>query len=78
MDTEMYCYTPAGDRKVLPAEKVFDDWLDPATSAIACIDMHRGHVGDDPDEPRSRPPARRPRIPAHNLFHAARARSASP
>ena len=52
MDTEMYCYTPAGDRKVLPAERVFDDWLDPDASAIACVDMHRSHVGDDPDMPR--------------------------
>lgn len=70
MDTEMYCYTPAGDRKVLPAEKVFDDWLDPATSAIACIDMHRSHVGDDPDMPVPAPRAT-DRVDAHNAFHAA-------
>lgn len=70
MDTEMYCYTPAGDKKVLPEEKVFDDWLDPETTAIACIDMHRTHVGDDPDTPVPAPRATE-RVAAHNAFHAA-------
>ena len=70
MDTEMYCYTPEGERKALPAERVFDDWTDPEASAIACVDMHRSHVGDDPDMPVPAPRAT-DRVEAHNAFHRA-------
>ena len=62
METEMYCYTPTGDRKLLRPE-VFDDWLDPETSAIACVDMHRSHVGDDADMPVPAPRATDRRSP---------------
>ena len=68
MKTEMYCYAPDGERMVLPADQVFDDWLDPARTAIACVDMHRSHVGDDPDTPIPAPRATE-RVPAHNGFH---------
>jgi nicotinamidase-related amidase len=70
MKTEMYCYAPDGERKTLPAEAVFDDWLDPQTTAIACVDMHRSHVGEDPDTPVPAPRATE-RVAAHNAFHAA-------
>lgn len=70
MKTEMYCYTPDGERKTLPSDRVFDDWFDPGATAIACVDMHRSHVGDDPDIPVPAPRATT-RVPAHNAFHAA-------
>ena len=70
MKTDMYCWTPSGDKRELPADKAFEDWLDPETSAIACVDMHRSHVGDDPDIPVPAPRATE-RVNAHNAFHAA-------
>jgi nicotinamidase-related amidase len=66
----MYCYAPDGSRRALPQDDVFDDWLDPEATAIACVDMHRSHVGDDPDTPVPAPRATE-RVPAHNAFHAA-------
>jgi biuret amidohydrolase len=66
----MYCWTPDGEKRALPDERVFDDWLDPATSAIACVDMHRSHVGDDPDMPVPAPRAT-DKVDAHNVFHRA-------
>jgi len=68
MKTEMYCYLEDHEKKVLPETDVWNQWLDPDYTAIACIDMHRGHVGDDPELTLPAPRAR-DRIPAHNLFH---------
>jgi nicotinamidase-related amidase len=69
MKTEMYCYLENRDRRVLPSNEGFERWLAPEQTAIACIDMHRGHVG--PDEELTLPaPRARAKIPAHNLFHA--------
>jgi biuret amidohydrolase len=68
MKTEMYCYLEDREKRTLPDTEVFDRWLDPDRTAIACIDMHRGHVGDDPELTLDTPRARA-RIPAHNLFH---------
>ena len=69
MKTEMYCYLENRERRVLPSNEAFERWLDPDRTAIACIDMHRGHVG--PDEELTLPaPRARAKIPAHNLFHA--------
>ncbi|HLI14565.1 MAG TPA: isochorismatase family cysteine hydrolase [Acidimicrobiales bacterium] len=68
MQTEMYCYLEDRERRVLPSNEAFERWLDPDRSAIACIDMYRGHVG--PDEQLTCPaPRARAKIPAHNLFH---------
>jgi len=52
METEMYCYLENKERRVLPSgtsnsADVFDKWLDPDNTAVACIDMHRGHVGPE-------------------------------
>jgi nicotinamidase-related amidase len=68
MKTEMYCYLEDREKRTLPDTEVFDRWLDPDHAAIACIDMHRGHVGDDPELTLDTPRARA-RIPAHNIFH---------
>ena len=69
METEMYCYLEDRDKTLLPSNEVFDRWLNPKDTAIVCIDMHRGHVGDDAEITLDTPRARA-RIPAHNLFHA--------
>lgn len=69
MKTEMYCYLENREKKVLPSSEAFERWLDPDRTAIACVDMHRGHVG--PDEELTLPaPRARAKIPAHNMFHA--------
>jgi biuret amidohydrolase len=68
MKTEMYCYLEDREKRTLPETEVFDRWLDPDHTAIACIDMHRGHVGDDAELTLDTPRARA-RIPAHNIFH---------
>lgn len=75
MQTEMYCYLEDRERTVLPSgvpgyDEAFEDWLDPETTAVVSIDMHRGHVG--PDAKLTLPaPRARARIPAHNRFHQA-------
>lgn len=73
METPMYCYLEDRERKVLPSgvrgfDDAFDRWLDPDRTAVACIDMHRGHVGPDGDLTLPAPRARA-KIPAHDLFH---------
>jgi len=70
MKTEMYCYLENRNRKVLPETPAFEKWLDPAHTAVICIDMHRGHVGPD-DELTLDTPRARARIPHHDAFHAA-------
>ena len=73
MKTEMYAYLDGRDRVILPSgtsnfEDAFERWLDPEKTAIASIDMHRGHIG--PEEVLSCPcPRARAKIPAHNMFH---------
>ena len=47
MKTEMYCHLENRDKKVLPSTEAFERWLDPDKTAVACIDMHRGHVGPE-------------------------------
>jgi biuret amidohydrolase len=46
----------------------FDDHLDPATTAVLSIDMHRGHLDDDPNCPCPAPRAR-DIIDPINAFH---------
>jgi nicotinamidase-related amidase len=68
MKTDMYCYLENRHRKSLPSNEAFDRWLDPDTTAVVSIDMHRGHVGPE-DQVTCPAPRARQRIPAHNLFH---------
>lgn len=59
-------------RDVAPAD--FPDYLDPATTAVISIDMHRGHLDDSPDCPCPAPRAREI-VDGIDRFHdAARAR----
>ena len=70
MRTDLWCYLPDGERRALPDTEAFEGWLDPAHTAVVCIDMHRGHIGPEPQLPCPAPRAR-DRIPAHDAFHAA-------
>jgi len=69
MKTAMYCYGPDGERKDLPSTPPLEAWLDPETSAVCCIDMHRSHCGPDEEKPLDAPRATE-RIAAHNAFQA--------
>lgn len=51
----------------------FDDYLDPARSVIVSVDMHRGHLEDDPDCPCPAPRAREIVAPIDAFHRAARA-----
>lgn len=68
MHTEMYCYLEDRERRALPA--TFDPWLEPDRTAVVCIDMHRGHLGTEPDVTCAGPRAI-PRIAIHDRFHRA-------
>jgi len=69
MKTDIYCYVENRKKTTLPSTEVFERWLDPEKTAIACIDMHRGHVGPEEELTLAAPRARA-KIPAHNLFHS--------
>ncbi|MDQ7859921.1 MAG: isochorismatase family cysteine hydrolase [Armatimonadota bacterium] len=45
-----------GERKPIPPG--FEEWLDPRGAAAVSIDMHRGHLDDDPDCPCPSPRGR--------------------
>ena len=68
MKTDMYCYLENRERKQVPSR--MDAWLDPDRTALVCIDMHRGHLGTEPDVTCPAPRARTV-IGAHNKFHKA-------
>ena len=69
MKTDMYCWLENRDRKDLPDR--FDPWLDPATTAIVCIDMHAGHLAIDDPDCTCPAPRGTAKIPIHDEFHAA-------
>jgi nicotinamidase-related amidase len=51
----------------------FADYLDPKTTAVVSIDMHRGHLDDDPACPCPAPRAREVVAPIDGFHDAARA-----
>lgn len=51
----------------------FDDYLDPRTTAVVSIDMHRGHLDDDPECPCPAPRARDVVAPIDAFHDQARA-----
>jgi nicotinamidase-related amidase len=57
-----------GERKPIPAG--FEEWLDPGVAAAVSIDMHRGHLDEDPDCPCPSPRGREIIEPI-NSFHRA-------
>ncbi len=57
-----------GEERVLDTA-LFPDYLDPATTAVLSIDMHRGHLEDSPDCPCPAPRARDVVAPI-DAFHA--------
>jgi biuret amidohydrolase len=68
LKTDLYCWVENRTQTVVPSTEAFERWLDPTKTAIACIDMHRGHIGPEEELTLAAPRARA-RIPAHNLFH---------
>ena len=46
------------ERRALPADADFEDYLDPHSVAVISIDMHQGHLADTPDCPCPAPRAR--------------------
>ena len=63
MKTELHCWIENRTRIPVPSTEAFERWLDPAKAAIACIDMHRGHVGPEAELTLAAPRARA-KIPA--------------
>jgi nicotinamidase-related amidase len=68
MKTELFCYLEDRDAKRVP--DTMDSWFDPDRTAIVCIDMHRGHLGTEPDVTCPAPRAR-DAIGAHDKLHRA-------
>ena len=68
MKTDIHCYLEDSRPKRIPNS--MDAWLDPDRTAVVCIDMHRGHLGTEPDATCPAPRARDV-IEAHNQFHRA-------
>lgn len=66
---QIHVYEQARD--VDPA--AFADYLDPASTAVISIDMHRGHLEDSPDCPCPAPRARDVVAPIDAFHRAARA-----
>ncbi|MEJ1166828.1 isochorismatase family cysteine hydrolase [Variovorax sp. CCNWLW186] len=61
-----------GEERELGAAQ-FADYLDPATTAVVSIDMHRGHLDDSPDCPCPAPRARDVVAPIDSFHDDARA-----
>lgn len=63
--TQYYLY---GERKDLPSTPEYAAYFDPAHTAVVSIDMHQGHLSEDPDCPCPAPRGRKLIEPV-NAFH---------
>lgn len=70
MRTNFYSYLEGTRPTLVPSTPELELWLEPARSAVLCIDMHRGHIGPE-DQLTCPAPRARDRIAAHDDFHAA-------
>lgn len=69
MKTDMHCFLYNRERRDLP--DTFDPWLDPARTAVVCIDMHAGHLAIDDPDCTCPAPRGAAKIAIHDEFHAA-------
>jgi nicotinamidase-related amidase len=69
--SQIYVY---GERRRLPDDPAFEPFLDPAKTAVLSIDMHEGHLSEDPDCPCPAPRAREIVAPIDTFHEACRAR----
>ncbi len=69
--SQIYVY---GERRPLPEDPAFDSFLTPGRTAVVSIDMHEGHLSEDPDCPCPAPRAREIVAPIDAFHTACRAR----
>lgn len=69
--SHIYVY---GERRPLPADPVFESFLDPKRTAVISIDMHEGHLSESEDCPCPAPRAREIVAPIDRFHDECRAR----
>jgi len=69
----MTTYYVRGERKPLPDLPAFAEYLDPTHAAVISIDLHEGHLSEDPLCPAPSPRGRSIVAAADHLHEAARA-----
>lgn len=69
----MTTITVYGTERTVDEAGVFADWLDPRSTAIISIDMHQGHLSDDPGCPCPAPRGREIVEPINAFHRSARA-----
>lgn len=62
-----------GEQRPLERDGAFAEWLDPATTAVVSIDMHDGHLSEEPDCPCPAPRGREVVAPIDAFHRSARA-----
>ncbi|GAA2018566.1 hypothetical protein GCM10009756_03700 [Pseudokineococcus marinus] len=61
------------EARPLAVDGAYADWLDPATTVVVSVDMHDGHLSEDPDCPCPAPRGREVVGPVDAFHRAARA-----
>jgi biuret amidohydrolase len=69
--TKYYLY---GERRTLPTDPAYQEYLDPSRTAVVSIDMHEGHLSESPDCPCPAPRGRKIVEPLDAFHDEARAR----